>query len=65
MKPHERQIPQHVMPPHEILDAMYQNPELFQKIFKGNEGSLSHYWSYNQELAKQVVWPGDAPWLRI
>ena len=63
-KPHLRKLIQYVMPPHEIFDVMFHaNRELFKKIFMGHDGAIQHYWSYNQDLAKQVVWPGDVAWL--
>ena len=38
------------MPPHELLGALFEHPEMFFPLVTGEPGRIDAYWLQNQEL---------------
>lgn len=53
---------QAVIPPHELVAALYPFKEIFHPLLTGEPGSIEAYWQQNTDLLEAINDPNLEPW---
>lgn len=56
---------QAVLPPHELVSALYPFKEIFHPLLTGEPGSVETYWQQNTDLLEAINDPNLEPWLLL